>query len=198
VCALEGWVPDSQELIRAVGGQHGEWPPICLSPQSRTPGRINLRLVRRWCTQARHSPPPDWRAWSESPSSRPALTLRCFRTAFQTLAREEHSPQRSHPEIVSTGAAIPHGALNGSCHAPVNHTTPALRPSGRQNPHAVPPKTALKIPQHPARSTRLPPPTPPCDTTASIHGSAPSISTSQRDQRPPTHKTHHLQRDPCK
>ena len=55
----EGNIPDSQELIHGVGGKNSGRPSICLLLQSRTPGRINRQLKRRWCSQTRHNQPPS-------------------------------------------------------------------------------------------------------------------------------------------
>ena len=65
-------------------------------------------------------------------------------------------------------------------------------------PSREPAQERLKDPSHTARRTWLSPPTSHCDSTMAWWVSAPSISTTERAKHPPTHKTHHLQRDPCK
>jgi hypothetical protein len=84
--------------------------------------------------------------------------------------------------------------------APNNPTTQrVMHPPHRQTHHLQEPsEERLKDPSHTARRTWLPPPPSPCGHTLADGVSAPNISTSQRDQHPPTHKTHHLQTDPCK
>jgi hypothetical protein len=166
VCALGGEVPDSQELIRAVGGQNGKWPPICLSPQSRTPGRPRQRMKRRRCTQARHIPPPDWCVGSELPSSRSAPALTCVHDAFLEVAGfgralppgqpPRERPLWGHPHTWDPAWGTPCTcALHHAC-APLLTATRVPTACSKKRPRKIHARTApdAPLPEGAPRHTR--------------------------------------------
>ena len=86
-------------MIRAVAGQNGRCPPIFLSPQSRTPGRMNTHRVRHGCSQTRHIHPPDWCVGPQVHSSRssPAMT-RVHDALLEVGKFSKACPPAQHPQ----------------------------------------------------------------------------------------------------
>jgi hypothetical protein len=173
---------DSQELVHAVAGQNVTCAPQRMDEQTQQ--RCTLKSPLLW--------PPSRTELGMGRAMHLRTTPQLFtaHAGRQSLSgvlspgcSQQGSPPAAQPtKIASSVAAIPHGALHGSCLAPVRDRALAPLPGACGGVRRF--RAAGESTRNPPRSTRSAPPFSSCGSTMALGASVPMKGTPQRDHPP--------------